>query len=311
MTTNRLIDLINKRKIVVIDATYKVIFQGYALIVAGTVDIERHFHPVCVAICTRETEDDYEFVFNSLKKKYPNFNPEFLLADGAHSITNGFEKVFGENYKRIMCWAHAERAMERHLKIDKDTKQKVLKDIFSLQLSFSDLKFKLGYKLLKEKWLINEPVKGIEEYFDYFEKEWINSSNFGWFEGLAPSYPSTNNALEATNKSIKDVHTFRERVPFSQFIERLKIILNRFSTDRLSLKKFKEEPDISEFWKKAIEYLNKKPKIKFDQYEDAYPLSLDHEVDFERYVETLECDENCYIDGECEFVSCMNFDSFV
>ena len=105
--------------------------------------------------------------------------------------------------------------------------------------------------------------------------------------------------------------TFRERVPFSQFIERLKIILNRFSTDKLSLKKFKEETDISEFWKKAIEYLNKKPKIKFDQYEDAYLLSLDHQVDFERYVEILACDENCYIDGECEFVSCMNFDSFV
>lgn len=47
---------------------------------------------------------------------HQRFNPEFLLADSAYSITNGFEKVFGKKYKRIICWAHVERAMKRNLK---------------------------------------------------------------------------------------------------------------------------------------------------------------------------------------------------
>ena len=46
----------------------------------------------------------------------------------------------------------------------------------------------------------------------------------GWYEGQAYSYPSTNNALEATNSAIKKFHTFRERASFSKFIKRLKVL---------------------------------------------------------------------------------------
>lgn len=38
-----------------------------------------------------------------------------------------------------------------------------------------------------------------------------------WFEGFRYKTPSTNNALESKNKGIKDEHTLRERLEFSQF----------------------------------------------------------------------------------------------
>jgi hypothetical protein len=113
LTTNQLIQLTAKRgDLLAIDATYKVIFQGYPLIIGGTIDFQRHFHPIVAAVCSRETSEDYEFVCKAIKNKCPNYNPSNLLADGAHEITNGFEKVFGAGFKRIMCWAHAQRKME-------------------------------------------------------------------------------------------------------------------------------------------------------------------------------------------------------
>lgn len=50
----------------------------------------------------------------------------------------------------------------------------------------------------------------------YFEKEWL-TKNRNWFEGFRVKTPSTNNALESKNKGIKDEHTLRERLEFSQF----------------------------------------------------------------------------------------------
>ena len=53
--------------------------------------------------------------------------------------------------------------------------------------------------------------KNEEKFLQYFSSQWLNSKN-GWFEGLATYVPSTNNALEATNRVIKDEDTLRERL---------------------------------------------------------------------------------------------------
>ncbi|CAF1086045.1 unnamed protein product [Brachionus calyciflorus] len=49
-STNQLIQLSNKRDILVVDSTYKIIFQGYPIMIAGTVDFDKHIHPLAVAI---------------------------------------------------------------------------------------------------------------------------------------------------------------------------------------------------------------------------------------------------------------------
>ncbi|CAF1036165.1 unnamed protein product [Brachionus calyciflorus] len=309
-STNQLIQLSNKRDILVVDSTYKIIFQGYPLMIAGTVDFDKHFHPLAVAICTRETKDDFEFLFRSILKKVPNFCPKYLLADGADAITNGFEAVYGKPI-RIMCWAHTERAVSNKLKLKNDKnetlKKQIMNDFHLLQLSFSQTKFNITYKLFKRKW---ERLDELGQFFDYFEKEWIHSKNFGWFEGFSPGYPSTNNALEATNNSIKKVHTFKERIPFSQFLERLKIILNRWSVDRQTIRLFASVPVISDScWLNAIEYLEKKPIIKYVESEDVYLLSSSN-VDFEMYLDMLDCDQDC-LSNSCEFTNDFSFDKFI
>ncbi len=56
---------------------------------------------------------------------------------------------------------------------------------------------------------------------DYLEQQWFTSHDT-WYEAYVPFVPSTNNALEASNKVIKDEHTLRERQTISIFKENLK-----------------------------------------------------------------------------------------
>jgi hypothetical protein len=55
-TTNSLLEKSHKRAILVIDSTYKIFFQGYPIMIAGTIDYQRHFHAIC------ETNEDFELM---------------------------------------------------------------------------------------------------------------------------------------------------------------------------------------------------------------------------------------------------------
>lgn len=50
----------------------------------------------------------------------------------------------------------------------------------------------------------------------YFQKEWLTSHD-AWYEGVQHFIPSTNIALEATSRVIKEENTFREHLPLSRF----------------------------------------------------------------------------------------------
>jgi hypothetical protein len=67
------------------DATYKINLNRYPLIIVGTSDRDRCFHPSGVALCSGEQHSDYAFVFNAVKTACQaiygiTFNPHFLLA---------------------------------------------------------------------------------------------------------------------------------------------------------------------------------------------------------------------------------------
>lgn len=77
------------------DATYKVIWQGYPVIVCGTTDMGRHFHHFGVSVCVNERQEDFAFVFNTLKDTVhkifnKNLDFEILISDAAGKIKNVF-----------------------------------------------------------------------------------------------------------------------------------------------------------------------------------------------------------------------------
>ncbi len=96
-------------KVLHADATYKLTWLGYPVLIIGTSDMDKVFHPLGIALCTDEKSDDFQFIFSSLKIgiekcNYQQLSNIDLMADSADAISNGFERVFaraGETeYKR-------------------------------------------------------------------------------------------------------------------------------------------------------------------------------------------------------------------
>lgn len=200
------------------DATYKLVWQGFPVLLVGTTDSNKKFHPIAVCVTTNEKTIDFEFLFRTLKEAVQKeFNmellPVYLICDAANAIRNGFLKVFGRG-KIVICWAHVRRNSVKHSSSYlRDSKQKFefSADLDSLQTSSSPAIFEKASKLFIAKWKLVSP-----QLVEYFEKEWLNQ-NSSWYEGFAKLTPSTNNALEAFNRLIKDEHTLRERLDISQF----------------------------------------------------------------------------------------------
>lgn len=154
------------------DATYKIIWQGFPVLVVGTSDFDRHFHIFGISVsCTEQTED-FEFLFNSLKEGVVKiFEREqivnFLVSDGAKSIHNAFKNVYGEDCIILMCWAHMRRNIDKKiLKLfPKNIRQLILDDLENLQLANSNDSFDNAVDLFVKKWY------AYKDFANYFSNE--------------------------------------------------------------------------------------------------------------------------------------------
>lgn len=240
ITTPRLLKIISKAEIICIDATYKLNWLGYPLIVLGTVDRQKHFHPTMYACSSHETTNDYSFVFRSLKngivKYYPNalFEPKVLIADGADAIRNAFYKEFEGTAKLdIMCFAHVLRNVRKRPFTSKTNKTLIIDDIKKMQLAPNRKAFDMMAQLFIEKWIGIDP-----NFVEYFKKQWLGVHS-NWFEGAADYTPSTNNAVESHNAVIKRKVTFRRRLPLKEFLLAMKSMASevskQFAEDKRSI----------------------------------------------------------------------------
>lgn len=135
MSTPNLLKILSECSTICIDATYKLNWMRFPLIILGTVDRKKHFHPLDYACSSHETTQDYEFVFSSVKiaieKHFPEsqFNPKKLIADGADAIRNAFYNVFESAEIDIMCFAHVIRNVRKRPFASKMNKTLIIDDI--------------------------------------------------------------------------------------------------------------------------------------------------------------------------------------
>jgi len=274
LSSVRLLNIASVASHINADATYKLIWQGFPVLVIGTTDLNKAFHPFGLAICSNEQTKDFEFIFNAVQIGMEKINknplqPKALVSDAADAIKNGFRNVFGNSYNQIMCWAHMKRKIENRISQvnDKDTAKEMLQDIEILQVCSSSSLFELGITLFMKKWKFDKKEKNqsILDFLQYFDDEWVKS-NSGWYEGIQLYTPSTNNALESTNRTIKDDGTFRERHVLSRFLTTSSDIVHNWSIDRDSsstnAKQFATEPTISlELWTSSYQWAKANKKI--------------------------------------------------
>ena len=113
-----------------------------------------------------------------------------------------------------MCYAHVRRnivsKLPSHIK-SLEIRAKFLIDFDKLQLSRSNEIFDVAAILFVEKWR-----KDYSDSVQYFEDEWLVKNRF-WYEGAQTLIQSTNNALEAVNKAIKEGNTLRKLFDLERF----------------------------------------------------------------------------------------------
>ena len=164
------------------DATYKILWRGFPILIIGTTDKDKVFHPYGIAITEGESSEDYAFVFECLKSADFNLiKPTYLIADSAEQITVAFREIFGSDFIRVNCWAHKIRNIDNKLSLipDEIIRKKIRTDILFLQLAASQREFDKASKLLLIKWSKEDSCK---TFLDYFKEECLGQRN-GWFEG--------------------------------------------------------------------------------------------------------------------------------
>jgi len=288
ITTKRLLYLASECRHIHADSTYKLNWNGFPVLIVGTTDMNKCFHPFGLAICTNEKIPDFEFIFRSIQDGLQRLNrlpirPRALVSDAADAIKTAFSNVFGETDK-IMCWAHMKRNIEKRLCHidDKTIKEELLSDIERLQICSSQEIFDIASSLFLRKWRHKQTNQTVIDFILYFENEWL-ISNRGWFEGMQTYIPSTNNALEATNRAIKDDGTFRERHCLSRFLVISTKIVQEWSIERdvtmANAKLFAKNTTISlKVWTSAYQWAKQNKNIICVYDDDKKKLIIFHHV---------------------------------
>lgn len=158
LSTKYLLKLMCHSTVLHADATYKLIWQGFPVLIAGTTDKNGKFYPVCLAVSTTETTEDFEMLFSGLKNSVlsiygHSLQPSVLVCDAAKAIQNAFTNVFGSETIIRMCWAHAKKNIITKLEqtVDKKKTNDILEDIDCLQAATSSQNFDVALELFVKK----------------------------------------------------------------------------------------------------------------------------------------------------------------
>lgn len=174
MSTPHLLNLLSTESVISIDATYKLNWMEYPLIILGVVDNMKQFHPMVYACSSHERTEDYTFVFETVKNTIAlhfnkKFEPKILVSDAADAIRNGFYNVHEDSAEAdVMCFAHVLRNVRKRPFMSKANKALIIDDIRKIQLASKKSTFDLMTRLFVAKW------EHIENNFvEYFKKQWL------------------------------------------------------------------------------------------------------------------------------------------
>lgn len=257
MTSKLLLQNATKSNIIHVDATYKLLWNGFPVLVLGTTDKNRQFHLISIGVSTNETEADFAFMLTSLKTGIEHhlgekYEPTVLVLDAAGAIHNAFDSVFPDsNNIKVMCFYHVKANMKKQTLSTKANWDIIKDDVNQLQLAPSKAAFEKACECFIKKWRVLE-----SDFCDYFERIWLDR-NCNWYEGVQQFTPSTNNALEAFNSVIKRDFTFRKKLHFGDFTNVMRKIINTISEKYVSAEKsFALKPTLNDKdFRSACEWL--------------------------------------------------------
>lgn len=229
LSTKRLLSQSKRSNMVQIDATYKLVWEGYPIFVLGSTDQNRVFHPFGISVSGGESELEFSFVFDAIKKIDPTWNPDYLLSDCSDAILLGFKNSLGLPERRLLCFFHVMKNFKENLPKNQH-RDEIISDIHHISSSTTDSMFSISVQLFLNKWKYAiEP--SILKFLKYFEDYYVKRHPF-WYYGSVVGLPTTNNGIEGTNSLIKSQHTFRSRWPLKDFLKGLNTLVDNWSYDK-------------------------------------------------------------------------------
>ena len=127
-----------------------------------------------MGVCSNEAANDFQFIFEALCAYDLNWKPNVLLANASVAITAGFQNVFGQPTKRIFCFFHVLKNLEKYMKpLPKIVHKSLKADIRTLQLCNDETSFLKASNLFLEKWKAET---------DSLKLVLITSSHSGWWK---------------------------------------------------------------------------------------------------------------------------------
>jgi hypothetical protein len=99
VSTKRLLRIAKDKNYITTDATYKLLWLGFPVLIVGTTCKNCNYHPYGIGLASNEKTKDFKLMFESIKEGISrlydeSFRPNILQADAARTITRGSELAF-------------------------------------------------------------------------------------------------------------------------------------------------------------------------------------------------------------------------
>ena len=237
------------------DATYKVTWHGYPLLVAGYTDRANHFHLAALSLCSTEKATDFAPLFKSVLDRRNDVMPKMLLTDASESMHNALPAEWSEA-TRGMCYVHVYRNIETAAKkMIKDQSKRVLflKEFGDLSASWSKECYLTVRGLLVQKYSTDSEVTSV---LDHYLRTWCTDRLQNHYSGVAPGYSMHNNGLEGKNGAIKFLATDFKQMSIPDFCNSISKFIQAESLEKdeksNNFRPYKREPEIKSLTYTAV-----------------------------------------------------------
>lgn len=263
LTTKRLLKIATEGDVFHADSTYKLNWMGFPVHIFGITDRHRAFHIIAIGFSTRETQQTFSFCFKAIKEGILELFEEEVhfrafMSDAAVALKKAYSEHF-PNSLQLMCWFHVKKSIKARPFKDQRNRDPYLNDITKLHLCPSVQSFDIAWKLFVTKWHSKEKT-----VTNYVKKQWVQPYFKYWFAGAISLAPSTNNAVESTNRRIKDDFNFRTRCKLNVFQPKILQILNALSGEyRDGVKRVQWDVPMNDgLWNDGILWAHSKKKVE-------------------------------------------------
>lgn len=231
LSTKYLLNFAASANIIHASAHYRLTWQGFPVVVVGTSDRDKQFHPICLFVTSNEyeTKEDYKLIFGCLRQKIPyyfgkRFNPKFLVNDASDSIQRAFQETFTSGKIRI-CWGFARKVIKSHAKlvVDKQTQKEMFADLEMLHTITRKGAFNAGMYFFMKKY------QEYTDFIDYLNEEWI-LKNRNWYLGAVPGTPPTNSTFNQYIRELRAKKVINDDQNLVNFLLTSSKLVNEWST---------------------------------------------------------------------------------